>query len=126
MIEKYIKERVMAKPGFQKSRVQVLQHENKFLCLTMPVNDIFSSFLTVINLYKRLVINVVLSTYELNQTANKSKVKWCVYLSLFILATGCPYGQVLQKNISHFFILEDSARYRNRKMPQFQKLLLVL
>jgi hypothetical protein len=61
--------------------------------LTMPVNDIFQSSLIVINLQKGLVINVVLSMYELNQTANKRKVKQCVYLSLFtILATGCPYA----------------------------------
>jgi hypothetical protein len=29
----------------------------------------------------------------------------CVYLRLFILATGCPYGRVLQKSISHFIFL---------------------
>jgi hypothetical protein len=47
----------------------------------------------------------------------------CVYFSLFILATGCLYGLVVLKCISHFRFLEDSARYR--KLSQFQKLLLV-
>jgi hypothetical protein len=35
----------------------------------------------------------------------------CVYLSLFKLTTGCPYGRVLQKSISHFIfwrIVQDT------------------
>jgi hypothetical protein len=33
----------------------------------------------------------------------------CVYFSLFILAISCLHRRVLQKNISHFRFLEDSA-----------------
>jgi hypothetical protein len=52
-----------------------------------------------------------------------SEGKWevwkpdCEYLRLFIIATGCTYGRVLQKSIIHFWFLEDSAITDTERCP---------